>query len=144
MGFVACRYLAILQNPCSSCYHPHFSLHMAPTDKMVAIAEADTLLVISRLGILHTNLLGRVVDVMTMEGFSCKWKFYANLKNCGSRIQQIIWWQGRWLMRRMQGVVGFNHLFHIVVAFLLLQLQTTPLATNSGLEFNLVFLVFLD
>jgi hypothetical protein len=44
----------------------------------------------------------------------------------------------------MQGVVGFNHLFHIVVAFLLLQLQTTPLATNSGLEFNLVFLVFAD
>jgi hypothetical protein len=45
---------------------------MAPTDKLVAIAEADTLLVISKLGILHTNLLGRVVDVMTMEGFSCK------------------------------------------------------------------------
>jgi hypothetical protein len=72
MGSVAYRYLALLQNPCSSCYHPHFSLHMAPTDKLVAIAEADTLLVISRLGILHTNLLGRVVDVMTMEGFSCK------------------------------------------------------------------------
>jgi hypothetical protein len=47
-------------------------LSAAPTDKLVAIAEADTLLVISRLGILHTNLLGCVVDVMTMKGFSCK------------------------------------------------------------------------
>jgi saccharopine dehydrogenase-like NADP-dependent oxidoreductase len=47
-------------------------LSAAPTDKLVVIAEADTLLVISRLGILHTNLLGCVVDVMTMERFSWK------------------------------------------------------------------------
>jgi hypothetical protein len=32
----------------------------------------------------------------------------------------------------MQGVVVCSHLFLIVVAFQLLQLQTIPLATNSG------------
>ncbi len=73
------------------------------------------------------------------EDSSCKQSATETLRIVIQEFNRAYDGDWRWLMRRMQGTVGFNHLFHIVVAFLLPQLHANnPLGNKFSFQFQIL------